>query len=387
MSYPTTQPTDVLVVDDNLPSLHLLSALLSERNYHVRPASSGGLALEAARGTRPDLILLDTQMPGMNGYQVCEQLRQDETLARIPVIFVSGAGETVDKIRAFDAGAVDYITKPYEIDEIDARIQTHLKLRGLRRALREEKRQLQEVLAKLQREEELRDQLTHMLASDLRNPLGVVMMTLGLARQNCSEIGNDCVASFLDEGMNQAELMAGMIDELIDIRRFEDGQMPLRLASADLREVAIDGLRTVTRNPGRCVFEDPGAPCLGRFDRGLVRRVVVNLLANATKFSPKDGEIRVRIQHDAESLRLTVRDFGPGIPKEHKQNIFLKFWQIRSKKRDATPSSGLGLAFCRLAIEAHGGVIGVESDEGRGSEFWFVIPREAEPTKESDFSS
>lgn len=133
---------DVLIVDDTPANLKLLSGMLAQRGYKARPVPNGTLALQAVRSKAPDLILLDINMPGLNGYEVCRQLKADEKLREIPVIFLSALGETEDKLRAFAAGGVDYISKPFQFEEVDARIATHLKLRHLQQQLEEHNQEL-----------------------------------------------------------------------------------------------------------------------------------------------------------------------------------------------------------------------------------------------------
>src|ERR1035437_6404886 len=147
------QAPNILMVDDTPANLLLLEKMLMERGYKARPVLSGKLALLAARTEPPDLILLDIAMPEMNGYEVCEQLKADAALKDIPVIFISALNETIDKVKAFGVGGVDYVTKPFQFEEVYARVQTHLQLRRL---------------------EKLRDDLTHMVVHDLRNSLKVI---------------------------------------------------------------------------------------------------------------------------------------------------------------------------------------------------------------------
>ena len=128
---------NVIVVDDTPANLQLLTGMLKERGYKVRPVPSGKLALQAAKNDPPDLILLDIMMPEMDGYEVCERLKADEKLREIPVIFISALNETMDKVKAFGVGGVDYVTKPFQFEEVDARVSTHLKLQRQRRELKE----------------------------------------------------------------------------------------------------------------------------------------------------------------------------------------------------------------------------------------------------------
>ena len=163
----------ILVVDDNAANVQLLVGMLKDRGYKVRAALSGKLAIQAVQNNPPDLILLDVNMPEMNGYEVCERLKSDESTRDIPIIFVSALHETLDKVKAFGVGGVDYITKPFQFQEVEARVRTHLELCRQRREIRES-------YARLRQLEKLRDDLVHMIAHDLRNPLTAVSGYLDL---------------------------------------------------------------------------------------------------------------------------------------------------------------------------------------------------------------
>ncbi len=168
-------PPNILVVDDTPENLHVLAGMLNERGYKVRPVPSGKLALQAAKMTKPDLILLDINMPDLNGYEVCAQLKRDERMLDVPVIFISALNETIDKVMAFGVGGVDYITKPFQFEEVEARVAVHLKLRRTQMELEWRNAELKKTNEELRRLHELRDNLTNMIIHDLRSPLtGVV---------------------------------------------------------------------------------------------------------------------------------------------------------------------------------------------------------------------
>lgn len=177
---PRLENADILVVDDISENLELLVKMLGDLNYTVRPVLSGETALQAARSKTPDVILLDVSMPGMDGYETCAALKADPKTAGAPVIFVSAMDDVIDKVRGFEVGGIDYVTKPLQIEELDARLQTHAQLRRLQLEREGAHRQLRQNHKSLKRLERLRDDLTHMLAHDLRNPLSVVSMTLSL---------------------------------------------------------------------------------------------------------------------------------------------------------------------------------------------------------------
>ncbi len=365
---PSERQPNILVVDDTPENLQLLTRLLTERGYRARPVSSGRFALRAAENDPPDLILLDVNMPELNGYEVCRRLKENEDLKDIPVIFISALSETLDKVRAFSSGGVDYVTKPFQFEEVEARVRTHLELRRLRIELEEQYHQLQEL-------ESLRDSLTDMIIHDLRSPLSGVMAYLELVHMKEDELQDD-TRDWVERALQSSNTLLEMISALLDVNRFEQGSMPLDLKlcyMAEVAEEAIESLGGVTLD--RTVrLERPERPCLVRCDRDIIRRVVANLVANGLKFTPDGGSVVVTVSRDEASARVSVQDNGRGVPPEYREKIFEKFGQVEARKEQKKYSTGLGLAFCKLAVEAHGGRIGVESEVGKGSDFWFELP-------------
>jgi len=362
---------NIIVVDDTPANLQLLTGMLKERGYKVRPVPSGKLALQAAKKDPPDLILLDIMMPEMDGYEVCERLKADERLREIPVIFISALNETMDKIRAFGVGGVDYVTKPFQFEEVNARVSTHLELQRQRRKLKENYEQLRRL-------EEFRDNLVHMIVHDLRNPLagisGFLDLALDLGKETLTENGLE----YLQTAMRSTAEVMDLVNAVLDVSKMEAGEMRLHLAECDLVRIAADlmsGMQSL-KEAREMILDAPPAPLTVVADGGLILRVIQNLLGNALKFTPSDGWIRLGIEPDESHVRVTVRDNGPGIPPEYHGRIFEKFGQVEARANRQKYSTGLGLTFCKLAVEAHDGSIGVESEVGKGSTFWFVLPKE-----------
>lgn len=369
-SSPAAPVADLLVVDDVLANLRLLAGLLRRCGYKVRPAPSGAIALRAAAAAPPDLVLLDVNMPGLDGFEVCRRLRSLPGLEDVPVLFLSARDEVGDKLEAFRAGAVDYLSKPFHFEEVQARVQTHLELRRARRELAAR-------YGELRRAEAMRDTLAHMIVHDLRSPLcgvrGMIELVEGsqrvqlppeqrehlrLAHRTCTRLLED-------------------ISTLLDLGRLEAGRMPLDLAEHDLGRLVeeawevLGGLGT-ERRLERAL---PARPVRLRCDGALVRRVAHNLLANALRFSPREAPLVVRLEATEDRARLEVVDQGPGIPPEQRARIFDKYAQAEALAAEGRRyASGLGLAFCKLAVEAHGGRVGVESELGQGSTFWVELP-------------
>ena len=342
---------NILIVDDTPANVLLLVRMLTQRGYNPHPVTSGKLALLAARANPPDLILLDINMPEMNGYEVCEQLKADVVLKDIPVIFVSALHETIDKVKAFQVGGMDYVTKPFQFEEVYARIQTHLQLRRL---------------------EKLRDDLTHMAVHDLRNPLMIIFGLLDVLEIEEAPNLSDSTRKFLQIARLSAEDLRNMIGSILDVSKLAAGEMKLQCdLQALIRTVTattkpLPGNRTVT-------LAVPASPVTIAADIVLLRRVLQNLFSNALRYTPSGGDIRIAVTGPSNGeVRIAVTDAGSGIAPEYHQRIFEKFGQVEEPNNRT--GTGLGLTFCKLAVEAHGGRIGVESEVGKGSTFWFTLP-------------
>jgi two-component system, sensor histidine kinase and response regulator len=365
---------NVIVVDDTPANLQLLTGMLKERGYKVRPVPSGKLALQAAKNDPPDLILLDIMMPEMDGYEVCERLKADEKLREIPVIFISALNETMDKVRAFGVGGVDYVTKPFQFEEVAARLSTHLELQRQRRKLKENYEQLRRL-------EELRDNLVHMIVHDLRSPLtgisGFLDLALSLEKETLTKDGLE----YLQTAKRSTTAVIDMVSAVLDVSKMEAGEMKLHPVECDLVRMAADlmsGMQSL-KEAREMILDAPPPPVTLVADGDLLLRVIQNLLGNALKFTASDGWIRLGIEPDENRVCVRVRDNGPGIPAEYRERIFEKFGQVEARANRQKFSTGLGLTFCKLAVEAHGGSIGVESEIGKGSTFWFTLPKDGPP--------
>lgn len=372
-STPPASAPDILVVDDTPANLQLLSGMLKERGYKVRPAPSGELALRAARQSPPDLVLLDINMPEVNGYQLCAQLKRDERMADVPVIFISALNDTIDKVHAFAVGGVDYITKPFQFEEVDARVAVHLKLRRLQKDLEERNRDLYLANTELRRVQELRDNLTHMIVHDLRSPLTGIAGTFDLIELEAGRLTPE-TRKLLKLSQGALGQTLAMITSLLDVSRIEAGELQPKRTRCDLIQLARDAMDIMEPLRGhKTISLDISSDTVTiNVDRDLITRVLQNLISNALKFTTPSGTIRLNVLRRAPGAYVTVSDDGPGISKEFHQRIFEKFGQVKGDH--ATIGTGLGLTFCRLAVEAHGGTMGVVSEIGKGSTFWFELP-------------
>ncbi|CAN5404350.1 hybrid sensor histidine kinase/response regulator [soil metagenome] len=366
----------ILVVDDNPLNVEPLCDLLEAMGYRVAEAYNGAAALQAVQENPPDLILLDIMMPGMNGFEVCRRLKGDPHSAKIPVVFVTALAETEDKVAGIDAGGDDFLTKPFNRPLLLARIRSLLRLKAANDELENSYRKLQAL-------ERMKDDLMKMIVHDLKSPLSAILGTLELALdRDLGPLSAEQERMFADAFRRGDELVQ-LVDDLLELTQLEDSRVSLQLTELDavrlLHEIAAEwSVRTAQSGASLVVDEAP--PLHFRGDEHLLRRVFSNLIGNALKHSGGEGvEIRCGARaapFDGQGgVHFIVSDNGIGIPEEYHEMIFRKFASVRRGETDSSfRSSGLGLTFCKLAVEAHGGHIWVQSRPGEGSAFHFVLP-------------
>jgi signal transduction histidine kinase len=260
---------------------------------------------------------------------------------------------------------VDYVTKPFQFEEVEARVRTHLELRRQKLAL-------QQSLERLKELEQLRDNLVHMVVHDMRSPLFAIVMALDLVKINVPN-PTEKTTKYLQMAGNNVTKLTEMVSQLLDISRLESGKMPLQKTSCNLAVTAqavIDSLNAVRGD--RVLTLSAPEPVFASCDADVIGRVLTNLAGNALKFTVANDEVRITVRRSETTARIAVTDHGPGIPAQFQSSIFEKFTQIEGEQRKY--GSGLGLTFCKLAVEAHGGAIGVESSPDLENTFWFTIP-------------
>ncbi len=360
---------NILIVDDTAENLRLLAGMLAAAGYEVRPVTNGRQALQAAAHSAPDLVLLDINMPGMDGYEVCRRLKEIPLVRDVPVIFLTALTDTSDKLKGFGVGGVDYIAKPFQIEEVQARVNVHISLRRTQQELARNFERLRDL-------EKLRDDLVHMIVHDMRSPLMVIMGHLDLLKAMLEERVSPDVASSLAEAASGIRRLTVMANDLLDVSKMEEGRLTLNCQTCDLlalaREVATE-ISTLDRS--REIIVVAGAPAWVSCDVGIMRRTLQNLLDNAIKHTPSGSAVRVSVIESGNQVRLSVIDRGPGVPVESREKIFDRFGSVQTRADMQYHSVGLGLAFCKLAAQAHAGTIGVDKADGVGSVFWVQLAR------------
>jgi two-component system sensor histidine kinase/response regulator len=369
----------ILVADDADANVELLVDQLEALGFRTVSARDAPGALGGTLQHRPDLVILDVSMPagelGVSdrdaGFEVCRRLKRDPRTARIPVIFVTALGDTTDRVKAIEAGGDDFLTKPHHRLVLNARVRALLKLKGATDALEESLKRLREL-------QKVRDDLMKMIVHDLKTPLTSVLATLEMMRDGDFGVVSDTQARALSDAEGKAEDLLALIEDLLEVARIEEQTITLNpepiAPAALLSEIVYDwGLRFQQEGATATVDAADDAPVFTA-DKVLIKRVLSNLVQNAIAHSSGPVGLALSARSDPAGILLTVTDDGPGIPSEYQEIIFRKFERVASPNAPRVRSSGLGLTFCRLAVESHGGRIWVKSTEGAGSTFYVQLP-------------
>jgi two-component system, sensor histidine kinase and response regulator len=386
---PITKPkASILVVDDTPDNLRLLSHILSNK-YQVRLIPNALLALRAVQSTPPDLILLDIMMPEMSGYEVAERLKADEQTRDIPIIFISALDDIKSKIQAFQAGGVDYVTKPFQEKEVLARVETHLTLRHLQRELQVANTALAQQVDELRARNQELDAFGHTVAHDLKNPLTNLILYIDLLEGRHAQMSKPEMDSHLAEMAAIATKMTNTIEELMLLSGLH--QRSVVSMWFDMGQVVNDALQSFDHmiKQSQAEIITPPAWIQISSHKPWVEQVWVNYISNAIKYGgcPEEGvPPRIELGFDmppasqpAGQARFWVHDNGPGLTPEQQQLLFVPFERLHNMRVEG---HGLGLSIVRRIVERLDGQAGVESTPGQGSLFFFTLPLSVEPQEQ-----
>jgi signal transduction histidine kinase len=355
---------NILIIDDISDNLRLLDDILKREGYRVRPALHGEVGLQAAVTEKPDLILLDIMMPGIDGFEVCRRLKTNSGLKDIPVIFISALNDTNDIVKAFTAGAVDYITKPFQAEEVKARVSTHLKLSYQNRELLELNT--------------TKDKFFSIIAHDLRSPMSAFLnLTKLMANPSDRLTDNERRKMTLSMSLT-AENTFNLLENLLKWSQMVRGNITFSPQKLNLKEIITECENILTESAReksiRLVFEISGE--LQVFaDTNMLQTVIRNLLSNAIKFTPNGGNVTISAElAENNMVSVSVKDTGIGISATMRDNLFSIEVNTKRPGTNGEPSTGLGLLLCKEFVEKHGGKIRVESVTNQGSLFNFTIP-------------
>ena len=373
MSVQPSASHTILIVDDKLENIEILIRVLERVGFELLVARNGHEVFEVLQHASPNIILLDVMMPDINGFEVCRRLKADERTRDIPVIFLSALIEHVDKLRGFELGAVDYITKPFQHEEVLARVKTHLTIRDLQKRLQDANQSLQQRTDELEAtNKELRN-FAYIVSHDLKAPLrGISQLSTWLI-QDYGEALPQEGKELLDLLINRVKRMDRLIDGILAYSRA--GRPSETGEDIDLNLLLSEIVKSLMPPASIQVIYDNSLPMLNG-NTTQIAQVFQNLLSNAIKFMDKpEGRIRVGCAEDGEYWRFWIADNGPGIEAQHHERIFQIFQTLRGASGESE-NSGVGLSIVKKVIETHGGTIWVESAPGEGSTFWFTLPKQ-----------
>ncbi|MFZ4398719.1 MAG: response regulator [Bacteroidales bacterium] len=354
---------NILIVDDIPDNLRVLGDMLKGEGYKVRPVLNGTLALQVAEKEKPDLILLDIMMPDIDGYEVSKRLQENQQLKDIPVIFISALNEINDIVKAFSAGGVDYITKPFKAEEVKARVATHLKMR-------QQKLRLQELISE-------KVKFFSIIAHDLRGPLGGLMMLAEMMKDNSIDLSSDQKKDLTINLSDSARNIYNLLENLLQWSRMQQGQIEFRPLLISLKKSINECVTLLTesaRNKSIKIEVDVNEDFDVIADTVMLQIIIRNLISNAIKFTHQGGKISIiASKDDNSSILVTVKDNGIGMEDEILNNLFRIDTKTSRPGTEGEPSTGLGLLLCKEFVEKQGGKIWAKSELNKGSEFCFTI--------------
>ncbi len=361
----------ILVVDDDRLNVRILSNILKSEGYTLADASSGEEALEVYEAFKPDLVLLDVIMPGINGFEACREIRLRHGDSAAPVIFITAKSESDDIVEGLSAGGIDYLPKPFRAKEALARIRTHLYLK----LLLEQQKSLVDQLSKANA---AKNRFLGMAAHDLRNPLASIR---GLAEFLSDGVVGTLTADQLDLVKTIHEASQGMLDlvnELLDVATIESGELNINPESRNIVELIEKSVFLcnieAAKKGTKITFPTTVREVLLLIDSAKIRQVVDNLLTNAVKFSPRDSVIEVSLAKTEEGWAFSIKDQGPGIPENERDKLFKDFSRLSARPTGGEKSTGLGLAICRKIVDSHKGTIVAENQPQGGCVFRVTLP-------------
>jgi two-component system, sensor histidine kinase and response regulator len=353
------------VVDDEPNNLTVVELLLSQSAYDLAYFDRGLSLLEAMQRQLPDLILLDVMMPGIDGIELCHQLKRDDRTKHIPIIMVTALNSREDLARCLDAGADDFISKPLNGLELRARVRSLLRIKR-------QYDELQELLHVRDEMLQLRMDLSHMVIHDLRNPLANILLSCQILQMRGLD---DRTAPKVQQIEYAGHRLETMIDGLLITAKLESGKLALHPVAVDLPEliqtVGEEFAAIATQQSVNLIQEIATGPLTIQGDAALLRRVLDNLLSNALKFAPAHSDVTLVVLRHDDRVLLQVRDQGQGVNPELREQIFAKF-EI-GQHLPQVKQMGLGLAFCKMVVEAHGGQIQVGDNDPTGCVFTITL--------------
>ncbi len=368
----------IFIIDDIMENVKIIGSILLENGYDISMANNGHMALNMIDKISPDLILLDIMMPDINGFEVCKRFKSIEKTKNIPVIFLTARSDSDDIIKGFKLGGVDYITKPFNAEELVVRVKTHIDLKLSKDLIIEQN-------DKLKKLNEEKNVFLGIAAHDLKNPLTGMMVSNDALIKFIEKLSKEEILDFADSIKSSGRRMLKIINNLLDINSFEEGKIKLNLKKIDLNKVIGKVIREHehrTAHKKINVHFESGVEWPVFADEDKAEQIFDNLFSNAVKFSPFEKNITINAKNNHANekgrkfLRLEIKDEGPGFTEEDKKKLFMKFTRLSATPTDKEGSTGLGLSIVKRLVDEMNGNIACESEYGNGAVFIVDLPLE-----------
>lgn len=367
----SNEKPSVLIVDDNSKNLRILAEMLDSREYKIAMAKTGAKALKFIHKKKPDIVLLDIMMPEMDGFEVCRKLKGDTETREIPVIFISALVGTDDKLKGFDIGGVDYITKPFRKEEVLARVNAHLTLQHTCKILKKRNRRLKSAI-------DTKDRLLEIIAHDLRGSMGLITGELEMMAETPELFSDEKMKKRLtDELAITASSTRDLLDNLLAWAKTQRGEIRCRPRDTDIGRIVETNIRDmsgIAKSKGIRLRSELESPIFVHVDTDMIMTVVRNLVSNALKFTSESGEVVVGATVSKNNVEVFVSDTGMGIKPENMNRLFRVDRRFTEYGTRNEKGCGLGLLLCKDFVEKHNGAIRVVSEKGKGSTFKFTLP-------------
>ena len=360
----------ILIVDDVVSNVLLLKILLTNEKFQVCTANCGNMCIEQAKAEKPDLILLDVMMPDISGFDTAVILKKDPETKEIPIIFLTALNNPSDLVHGFQVGASDFLTKPFNKEELVIRVMHQITVVAAKRIIEKQNRELMATINN-------RDKMYSVIAHDLRSPMASIRMVLNLVVSAMSpDIIGPELFELLDKANRESEEVHDLLDNLLKWTKSQTGRLNVVLQDLDLNDIipgVVDIFEMIAQTKKiKLSFQGTDTPLVVRADNDMLKTVVRNFMSNAIKFSPEESTIEICMQPEGDFAKISVTDHGVGIAADRIDSIFHK--GETTYGTGGEEGSGLGLQLCQDFARKNGGDVMVESVEGMGSTFSVLVP-------------
>ncbi len=355
----------ILVLDDNPENLKVIGNILEENNFEPAVFLNSQRAMASLLEEKPELILLDIMMPDIDGYQFCRKIKNDPSLSHIPVIFLTAKTEPLDIVKGFEAGGVDYVTKPFNSAELLARVRTHLELKFTREGL--------------QALNHTKDKFFSIIAHDLRNPLQCLLLAADLLQNDYERFDDSKRKEFIRTFYDNSLLLSTLLENLLNWAQSQTGSIAIKPGKIDVQTLIDESIALLSESahkknitlsscatPGTTIYADPN----------MLRSVLRNLVSNAIKFTHPSGSVTITTQSlpDSHQIKITVTDTGIGINPQALTDLFRLDLRKNTPGTANEKGTGLGLLLCQEFVKKNNGTIHVTSQPGQGTSFTITLP-------------